>query len=148
MIEKRDDTPGDDLLDGLDDLLEGGEAPRTAKERFRRKAQTEGLDIAYTALVEVLNDSKAPAPARATAGGLMLRAAGIFSKRFEEEGDSGDGGLDDATQDELAAMLKLIRAKDHLKRARLSKSKKATTTRGEDEPSGGGGSDGRGGALD
>ena len=131
MTEKHDD----DLLDGLDDLLEGGEAPRTAKERFRRKAQTEGLDIAYTALVEVLNDSKAPAPARATAGGLMLRAAGIFSKRFEEEGDSGDGGLDDATQDELAAMLKLIRAKDR-KRARLSKSEKADSSSDDKKPDG------------
>ena len=127
--------------DEFDELLDSGDEPRTARERFRRKAQTEGLDTAYRALIEVLNDSKAPAPARATAGGLMLRAAGVFSKKFEEDGESEDGGLDGASLAELETMLKQLRAKDR-KLERLSKSEKVDSG-GRKTP---GGSDG--GALE
>lgn len=107
--------------DELDELLDGGDEPETARERFRRKAQTEGLDVAYRALIEVLSDSKAPAPARATAGGLMLRAAGVFSKKYDEEGESDDNGLARATQAELVTLRKHLRAKARKLESRVKK---------------------------
>lgn len=103
-----DDSNWEDEIDGL---LEGGYTPQGAKERFRRKAQTEGLDIAYAALINILTDPKAQATARATAGGLILKSAGVLSKKFEEEGESDDGGFGKASKVELEAMLKQLRAK-------------------------------------
>ena len=71
----------------------------------------------------------------------MLRAAGVFSKKFEEDGESEDGGLDGASLAELETMLKQLRAKDR-KLERLSKSEKVDSG-GRKTP---GGSDG--GALE
>lgn len=43
--------------------------------------RTEGVRAAYDALVEVCRDGKAPAPARATAGTSLFRAAGLFDRK-------------------------------------------------------------------
>ena len=43
------------------------------------RIQTEGALAAYEAALEVCLDKKAPAPARATASGLILRAAGFLN---------------------------------------------------------------------
>jgi hypothetical protein len=45
---------------------------------FVQTVRTDGLRIAYEALTGVCKDPKAPAPAKATAGVALLRAAGVF----------------------------------------------------------------------
>lgn len=49
-----------------------------AMERVRHQVQTVGIEAASKALIDVCNDPKAPAPARATAGTTLFRAAGFF----------------------------------------------------------------------
>ncbi|WP_026606041.1 hypothetical protein [Methylocapsa acidiphila] len=50
---------------------------------LRREIRRDGARAAYTALLAVAKDTKAPAPARATAGVAILRASGIFDKANE-----------------------------------------------------------------
>lgn len=107
-----DKKPGDDL----DQLVE--DSPQDAREWFRHKAQTEGLKATYQAMLDVLNDKKAPAPARATASGLMLRAAGVFSKTFEEETEADGLSPDTMTAEQLAREYKRLDAKINAARRR------------------------------
>lgn len=54
--------------------------PMTAQRDLLRRVQSEGLEVAYDALVAVCKDPKAPAPAKATAGAALFRAGGAFDK--------------------------------------------------------------------
>ena len=67
--------------DEMDDLL-GSEEPR---EALRRKMRSEGAQAAYKALLEVCQDPKAPAPARATSGVALLRAGGFLGKSADSD---------------------------------------------------------------
>lgn len=67
----------------LDELIE--ESPRETLAWFRREVRTRGLRAAYRAAINVCEDPKAPAPARATASGLLLRAAGVLTKTEEAD---------------------------------------------------------------
>lgn len=64
-----------------------GDSAADAKAWFRRKVRTHGLRVAYRAAVSVCEDPKAPAPARATAAGLLLRAAGVLDAKNTEDDD-------------------------------------------------------------
>lgn len=51
----------------------------------RELIEARGAKAAAQALIEVCEDPKAPAPARATAGTALLRAAGMFDKESRED---------------------------------------------------------------
>lgn len=72
------------MTDDVDDLA--GETPADVKAWFRRVARTEGLKTAYRALVSVCEDAKAAAPAKATAAGFLLRAAGMLDRDETPDG--------------------------------------------------------------
>lgn len=57
------------------------ETAAEAMSRLLTKIQTESAEVAVTALEEVAANKDAPAPARATAGSALLRAAGFFERR-------------------------------------------------------------------
>jgi hypothetical protein len=54
--------------------------PRSAIEAQRRRIALTGVEAAVSALIGVCEDPKAPAPAKATAGTSLLRAAGLFDR--------------------------------------------------------------------
>lgn len=58
------------------------------RDALRREIRADGARIAFNALKSVCQDPKAPAQAKATAGTTILRAAGLFEKR--EENDEAD----------------------------------------------------------
>lgn len=66
-------------VDPLNEELEN-ESPQEAREWFRQEIATRGIRISYGALISVCQDPKAPAPAKATAGVALLRAAGVFAR--------------------------------------------------------------------
>lgn len=72
------------MTDDVDDLT--GESPADVKAWFRSAVRSEGLKTAYRALVDVCSSPTAPAPAKATAAGFILRAAGVL-----ERDDTPDG---------------------------------------------------------
>jgi hypothetical protein len=75
------------------------EAPDEARSRVKRAIATEGLGVAYEALLEVAKDRTAPAPARATAGVALFRAAGVFDR--EAGDDLGEMSFEDMTPEQL-----------------------------------------------
>ena len=89
MTKRRQADAADDQVDAVDededlDTMMDTDDVQKAREWFRIKVRTKGLKVALNALIEVAADSKAPAPARATAGTSLMRAAGAFSKAEEE----------------------------------------------------------------
>ncbi len=72
------------MTDDVDDLA--GESPADVKAWFRRVVRSEGLKTAYRALVAVCEDSRSPAPAKATAAGFLLRAAGVLERDEAPDG--------------------------------------------------------------
>lgn len=73
------------MTDSIDDTLDAiDESPEEAREWFHREVKTRGVRIAYKALTSVCEDPKAPAPAKATAGVAILRAAGVFARADED----------------------------------------------------------------
>lgn len=76
-------------------------------EDLTRRINTVGAEAAYQALLEVCQDKKAPAPARATAGTSLLRAAGRFDKdRYRTL----DKPPHEMTGEELAARIEKLRS--------------------------------------
>lgn len=63
------------MNDDFDDTGEDAEL-----DKVRELIRTEGVRAAYIALKSVCEDNRAPAPAKATAGVALLRAAGLFEK--------------------------------------------------------------------
>jgi hypothetical protein len=57
----------------------------TAERALVHRIRTEGIQAAYEAALAVCRDVKAPAPARATAAGLLFRAAGLFDRPGEDD---------------------------------------------------------------
>jgi len=53
---------------------------REALERAKGRLQTEGVEAAVDALIDVCRDKEAPANAKSTAGSALLRANGLFEK--------------------------------------------------------------------
>lgn len=72
------------MTDDVDDLA--GETPAAVRAWFRKIASTAGLKTAYRALVEVCASPTAPAPAKATAAGFLLRAAGVLDRDETPDG--------------------------------------------------------------
>jgi hypothetical protein len=60
------------------------DAEDDARDEIARLLRGEGLRVAVGAAIDVAGDQKAPAPARATAAGLLLRAAGMFDRSRDE----------------------------------------------------------------
>lgn len=54
--------------------------PRAQRELLT-PIQTEGVQAAYQAALDVARDPKAPAPARATAAATLFRVAGYFDRK-------------------------------------------------------------------
>jgi hypothetical protein len=108
--EKNSATADGDALpgDSLDDMVD--DSPENAREWFRRKAQTEGLRVAFETALDVMKDKKAPAPARATAAGLIMRGAGVFSRKFEEESEADTTDLASMSPEALQRALKRAEA--------------------------------------
>jgi hypothetical protein len=86
------------MTDDPDDMEELPEDERAALDELRSMLRRDGIKAAYAALVNVCQDSKAPAPARATAAAAIFRAAGLFERTDE----GAQKQLHEMTADELA----------------------------------------------
>jgi hypothetical protein len=69
----------DDMDDDVDNSPDG------IREALVREMRTVGARAAYQALLDVCQDKKAPAPARATAGTSILRASGFFKRADDDD---------------------------------------------------------------
>ena len=78
------------------------ESPTAIMRRLRAKIQAECAEKAIDALTAVAEDPRAPAPARATAGTALLRAAGFFEKG---DADNPDKEPHEMTRSELDAAI-------------------------------------------
>lgn len=90
------------------------ETPAEVRSRLLRRLEVSSAELAITALEEVAADKKAPAPARATAGTALLRAAGYLERKDRES----EKDPEEMTPEQLAAEIKrlenagVIRARD------------------------------------
>lgn len=66
------------------------ETPEEAFERNLRRIQTEGLDAAVNASLDLMRDKNAPAQARSAALNATYRASGLFNRR-DDDGEDGAG---------------------------------------------------------
>jgi hypothetical protein len=73
-------------MNDIDDFDEE-QSPEEAREILDHDLRTVGARAAYKALLEVCQDPKAPAPARATSGTALLRAAGYFNRENDRDGE-------------------------------------------------------------
>lgn len=71
------------------------------------RIRTEGVEAAYEASLAVCRDTKAPAPARATASATLFRVAGYFDRQQ----DHGEKQPHEMTGEELAAAVDEITGK-------------------------------------
>lgn len=108
----------------LDELID--ESPAQAREWFRRQVRTHGLRVAYRTAVAVCEDPKAAAPAKATAAGLLLRAAGVLTKPEE----TGDIPVESMTYDQMSAELIRLEAVEREQKRALQESERAERTQG------------------
>ncbi|SFK79494.1 hypothetical protein [Methylocapsa palsarum] len=77
--------------------------PLEALADLRKLIRREGAEEAFAALRAVCNDSKAPAPARATAATSIFRAAGLFDKA---EAEIDDKPLSEMSAEELQRFIR------------------------------------------
>ncbi len=63
------------------------ETPAEVRRRLNKRLQTYSAELAILGLEEVVENKEAPAPARATAGTSLLRAAGYLERREAGEGE-------------------------------------------------------------
>lgn len=70
-------------------MTEDRERPEEVREDVLDLIETRGIRAAAQAAIDVCEDKTAPAPARATAAGLILRAAALggFGKQGERDRD-------------------------------------------------------------
>lgn len=80
--------------------------PIASKRALLARIQTEGAEAAYDALVGVCRDTKAPAPARATAGAALFRAGGFMDTKQ----NASDKKPEDMTADEITSRISQLRA--------------------------------------
>ncbi len=138
MTENDDnDMPGDDLDDVLDD---SDSDPTAVRKELRRMLRTEGVRTAVTTMLDVCNDKKAMASARATCAVGLMRAAGYMSPKAADEADDAENAIDRATAAELEHFLRWSRGRAKNKRP----AKKIARSEGESDD---GSADGGGGAL-
>lgn len=81
--------------------------PSEALAEARRRIQTDGVTAAVTALIDVCRDAKAPAPAKASAGAALLRAAGLLNPG--EESGVFEKSPSEMSSEELQAAIARIR---------------------------------------
>jgi hypothetical protein len=82
------------------------ETPDEVHQRVHGILHTRGIEIAINSLIAVAEDSRAPAPARATAGAALLRAAGFFDN---DRDDSAGKKPSEMTPDELGQALQRLK---------------------------------------
>ncbi len=94
------------MTNGVDfnEIADGSAAD--VKAWFRRQVRTHGLRVAYQAAISVCEDPKALASAKATAAGLIFRAAGVLEK--VDDGDNTP--IDQMTPAQMAAEYKRLTA--------------------------------------
>lgn len=85
---------------------DSGDIPCEDPDELRREIREQGARIAYTALLDVCRDPKAPAPAKATAGTTILRVGG-YLERVEAKDEDALARLSDT---ELAKLTNDLRA--------------------------------------
>lgn len=61
------------------------ETPEEAFERNLHRLQTEGLDAAVEASLELLRDGKAPSQAKSATINAVYRASGLFNRRDDDK---------------------------------------------------------------
>lgn len=100
-----------------DEQMDDHESPDEVRDQLLHDLKTNGARCAYDALVAVCKDGKAPAPAKATAGVALLRAAGFFTAS-DERTTKADHEM---TPEELQAEIdRLGRQRRRLKRGRAT----------------------------
>ena len=80
--------------------------PQARKRALMDRIQTEGIEAAFDAMLDVCKDKKAPAPARATAGTSLFRAAGLMNAKQ----DADEKSPENLTGPELTARIEKLRA--------------------------------------
>lgn len=81
-------------------------SPAEFASQLRRRAQTEGAQIAYETAVALCQDPKAPAQAKSAALNAILRMGGYFEKLGD---DGSDKQVDDMSPEELDAAIRRLR---------------------------------------
>lgn len=80
--------------------------PSDTMAEARRRIQTDGVTAAVDALIGVCRDAKAPAPAKASAGAALLRAAGLLTPGEDAGTDRGPSEMSAAELKAAVARLK------------------------------------------
>ena len=75
-------------------------------ERARHLLRTTGLEVAINSLIAVCQDTKAPAPAKATAGVALMRANGLLNDKT----DRSDKALSEMSPEEINESLAQLKA--------------------------------------
>ena len=100
-----------------DTAFEIDETAEEARDWLMHELKTKGVRKAYAAAIEVLEDSKAPAPARATMATAIFRVGGFFNTAKDDDADKEPHQMSGA---ELARAI-----------ARLKKKKRRSSDDGE-----------------
>jgi hypothetical protein len=106
----------------MTDEFDVDDDPEAVREALEFDLRTKGARAAYEALLQVAKDPKAPAPARATSGVALLRAAGFFNR----DDDSGKGKpIHEMSMVEIERNIQKLQAKQ--KPTGRGRSRKATS---------------------
>jgi hypothetical protein len=82
-------------------------SPAGARRELLERIQTEGALAGYDAALQVARDPNAPAPAKATAAGLLLRAAGLLDPKIDDLRDKAPAEM---TYEELQRSIEELEA--------------------------------------
>lgn len=66
-------------------MTNANETPEEAFERNLHRLQTEGLDAAVDASLDLLRDKKAPSQAKSATINAVYRASGLFNRRDDDK---------------------------------------------------------------
>lgn len=77
------------------------------------RVRTEGAEAAYETALEICRDSKAPAPARATASATIFRVGGYFDRN---NSDASEREPHEMTAEELAQEIERLSALENVTR--------------------------------
>ena len=109
-----DSTPPPEDAAAVDGLLD--DEPQAVREALKRRLKSEGVQVAYTAMLDVCRNPSAPAPARATCAATIFRAAGYLGKQADEDAD--DTPIEHMSAEQMIRELKRLQRKRRvLKRA-------------------------------
>lgn len=103
-----------------DDLLV--DEPAAVREELRRKIKTEGVRVAYDALIAVARDPRAMASARSASSIALFRAGGFLSRKAEEEADADEKPIENLTDAEMQAEIRRLRARRQQLQSKRSRS--------------------------